>query len=54
MARGRKKKIVNKEEDTSEDYRCGSCESSDSARSWICCDNCEEWYHVKCTEVRFR
>ncbi|AQK99060.1 PHD finger protein ALFIN-LIKE 6 isoform 2 [Zea mays] len=31
---------------------CGTCGTNDSKdQFWICCDNCEKWYHGKCVKI---
>jgi hypothetical protein len=31
---------------------CGTCGLNDGKDEfWICCDNCEKWYHGKCVKI---
>ncbi|KQK10955.1 PHD finger protein ALFIN-LIKE 6 isoform X2 [Brachypodium distachyon] len=31
---------------------CGTCGTNDGKDEfWICCDNCEKWYHGKCVKI---
>ncbi|XP_066307777.1 PHD finger protein ALFIN-LIKE 6 isoform X2 [Miscanthus floridulus] len=31
---------------------CGTCGTNDGKdQFWICCDNCEKWYHGKCVKI---
>lgn len=45
------------EDESSEDDavcpKCGAMYSADSG-VWICCDGCESWYDLKCTNIRSR
>ena len=33
-------------------YDCPSCNVGVSDSSCICCDKCNKWYHLSCTELK--
>ncbi|KAF8765603.1 hypothetical protein HU200_008094 [Digitaria exilis] len=40
------------EEEERDNTLCGSCGTNDGKDEfWICCDNCERWYHGKCVKI---
>ncbi|KAL5226978.1 hypothetical protein ABZP36_015243 [Zizania latifolia] len=40
------------EEDEHDNTLCGTCGTNDGKDEfWICCDNCEKWYHGKCVKI---
>jgi hypothetical protein len=40
------------EEDDHDNTLCGTCGTNDGKDEfWICCDNCEKWYHGKCVKI---
>ncbi|XP_065868950.1 PHD finger protein ALFIN-LIKE 5-like [Euphorbia lathyris] len=40
------------EEDEHGDALCGACgENYATDEFWICCDNCEKWFHGKCVKI---
>ena len=45
------------DEESSDDVavcpKCGLMYSADSG-VWICCDGCDSWYVLKCTNIRSR
>ncbi|KAL5219989.1 hypothetical protein ABZP36_024702 [Zizania latifolia] len=43
---------VEEEEDEHDNTLCGTCGTNDGKDEfWICCDNCEKWYHGKCVKI---
>ncbi|GJM92343.1 hypothetical protein PR202_ga08809 [Eleusine coracana subsp. coracana] len=40
------------EEEERDNTLCGTCGLNDGKDEfWICCDNCEKWYHGKCVKI---
>jgi hypothetical protein len=40
------------EEEEHDNTLCGTCGTNDGKDEfWICCDNCEKWYHGKCVKI---
>ncbi|KAM0842452.1 hypothetical protein ACQ4PT_058349 [Festuca glaucescens] len=40
------------EEEERDNTLCGTCGTNDGKDEfWICCDNCERWYHGKCVKI---
>ena len=30
---------------------CGGEENEQVAEDWVACDSCDDWWHVRCTEI---
>ena len=42
--------------ESEEDTVCPKCGRmySDSGGLWVCCDGCNQWFHLKCTNIKKR
>ena len=53
LAKEQKTLRVNASDDEESDVECPIChvKEGQSSCQWVCCDNCDIWYHTHCTDV---
>ena len=51
-----KVKAVTKDKESGDNYICpvgGKMYGQDKSR-WICCDACDIWYHLQCSQINYQ